>query len=205
VKKLMQILELLLLAALAVLVLARLYMVLGKGGPGPEQRQAPVQRGDATDGFARKPLAEPAVRHRPLFTGPAADGLEAIAARDPQFEPDEFLEGAKQAYAIIVEAFAEGDRQTLRPLLTDDVYASYDQALRERTGKSITKIDRIRKAHISSADLSADVASVTVNFEVNLDSGDEHRFIDARENWTFERKVDDADPNWRLAAVTSAA
>ena len=45
----------------------------------------------------------------------------------------------------------------------------------------------------------------TVKFEANLDSGDEHRFIDARENWTFERKVDDTDPNWRLAAVSSVS
>ncbi|MET0545625.1 MAG: Tim44/TimA family putative adaptor protein [Caulobacterales bacterium] len=200
----MQILELLLLAALAVLVLARLYMVLGKGGPGPEQTQAPVQRGEAADGFARKPIVEPPVRSRAFFTGPAADGLEAIAGRDPEFDPEEFVDGAKQAYSMIVGAFAAGDRQALRPLLTDDVYASYDQAIRERTGKSLTQIERIRGAHITAAEMRGDIATVTVRFEANLDTGDEHRFVDARENWTFERNVTDTDPNWRLASVSGA-
>lgn len=207
-KKLMQILELLLLAALAVLVLARLYMVLGKGGPGPEQTQAPIQRGergDATDGFAAKPVIEPPVRSRAFFTGPAADGLEAIAGRDPHFEPEEFVDGAKHAYSMIVTAFAAGDRQALRPLLTDEVYASYDQAIRERTGKSLTQIERIRGAQITAAEMNGDVASVSVRFDANLDTGDEHRFIDAREIWTFERDVTDADPNWRLASVAGVS
>lgn len=196
----MQILELLLLAALAVLALGRLYMELGKSS-GSEQPQP--QRGDAADGFAKKPVLEP-VRSRPFFTGPAADGLEAIAMRDPQFDPDEFLAGAKQAYEMIVEAFADGDRDTLRPLLDDDVYAAYDQAIRDRVGKMTTKIDRIRIAQISAAEMRGDLASVTVRFEANLDTGDDQRFVDARENWTFEREVTSGDPNWRLSAVAAA-
>ncbi len=197
----MQILELLLLAALAVLALARLYMELGKTS-GSEQPQP--QRGDAADGFAQKPVLEPNVRSRPFFTGPAADGLEAIAMRDPQFDPDEFLAGARQAYEMIVEAFADGDRETLRPLLEEDVFAAYDQAIRDRVGKMTTKIDRIRNAQITAADLKGDTASVTVRFEANLDTGDDHRFVDARENWTFERDVTTSDPNWRLATVAAA-
>jgi len=196
----MQILELLLLAALAVLALGRLYMELGKNS-GSEQPQP--QRGDAADGFAKKPVLEP-VRSRPFFTGPAADGLEAIALRDPLFDPDEFLAGAKQAYEMIVEAFADGDRATLRPLLEDDVYAAYDEAIRERSGKFMTKIDRVRSAQIVSAEMRGDSASVTVRFEANLDTGDDHRFVDARENWTFERDVTIGDPNWRLASVAAA-
>lgn len=196
----MQILELLLLAALAVLALGRLYMELGKNS-GSEQPQP--QRGDAADGFAKKPVLEPA-RSRPFFTGPAADGLEAIAMRDPQFDPDEFVAGAKQAYEMIVEAFADGDRDTLRPLLDDDVYGAYDQAIRDRVGKMTTKIDRIRIAQIAAAEMKGDMASVTVRFEANLDTGDDHRFVDARENWTFERDVTAGDPNWRLSAVAAA-
>jgi predicted lipid-binding transport protein (Tim44 family) len=196
----MQILELLLLAALAVLALGRLYMELGKNS-GSEQPQP--QRGDAADGFAKKPVLEP-VRSRPFFTGPAADGLEEIAMRDPQFDPDEFLAGARQAYEIIVEAFANGDRDTLKPLLSDDVYAAYDQAIRDRTGKVTTTIDRIRIARITAAEMRGDIASVTVRFEANLDTGDDHRFVDARENWTFERDVTTGDPNWRLSAVAAA-
>lgn len=196
----MQILELLLLAALAVLALGRLYMELGKNS-GSEQPQP--QRGDAADGFAKKPVLEP-VRSRPFFTGPAADGLEAIAMRDPQFDPDEFLVGAKQAYEMIVEAFADGDRDTLRSLLDDDVYAAYDQAIRDRVGKMTTTIDRIRIAQIAAAEMRGDSASVTVRFEANLDTGDDHRFIDARENWTFERDVTSGDPTWRLSAVAAA-
>jgi predicted lipid-binding transport protein (Tim44 family) len=185
---------------LAVLALGRLYMELGKSS-GSEQPQP--QRGDAADGFAKKPVLEP-VRSRPFFTGPAADGLEAIAMRDPQFDPDEFLAGAKQAYEMIVEAFADGDRDTLRPLLDDDVYAAYDQAIRDRVGKMTTKIDRIRIAQISAAEMKGDMANVTVRFEANLDTGDDHRFVDARENWTFERDVTAGDPNWRLSAVAAA-
>jgi predicted lipid-binding transport protein (Tim44 family) len=102
--------ELIILAAVAVFVISRLYSVLGqKTGaepPAHRLREAVARASDVED---EPEPARPPVRA--AFTGPAAAGLETIAAVDPTFSPDDFTRGARKAYELIVAAFADGDRR----------------------------------------------------------------------------------------------
>lgn len=198
--------DLIILAAIAVFVISRLYAVLGqKTGaepPARRYRQAPVRASEREDEPAeddKRPL-------RPAFTGPAAAGMEAIAAEDPTFTPEDFTRGARKAYEMIVGAFADGDRDTLKLLVDQDVFDAYSNAIveRERTQAEPMRLIRLRQARIVEASVDAShMARVLVSFESDLSDGENMR--QAKEIWTFKRSLRTDDPNWLLDEVATAS
>lgn len=200
--------ELIILAAIAVFVISRLYAVLGqKTGHEPARRynKEAVRRPETKEDEAAAD-GEERPRVRAAFTGPAASGLEAIAAADPQFSPEDFTRGARKAYELIVNAFADGDRDALKQLVDDDVFEVYSDAIaqREKAGTEPMRLARVRSARIVEASLDdARMARVSVSFESELSDGDLMRT--AKEIWTFKRSVATQDPNWLLDEVATAS
>jgi predicted lipid-binding transport protein (Tim44 family) len=199
--------DLIVLAAIAVFVISRLYAVLGqKTGHEPQPRrlkEAPLRTPEREE---EAPADEERPRIRPAFTGPAASGLEAIANVDASFNPDDFTKGARKAYELIVNAFADGDRDALRTLVDDDVFEVYTAAIaeREKAGTEPLRLARLRQARIVEASLDADtMARVAVSFESELSDGDNLR--PAKEIWTFKRPMKSQDPNWLLDEVATAS
>lgn len=199
------VLEVLILAAIALFVLSRLYMALGRGeDDGPVGRTEPPRQAETTPS---KPATVTPIRpeqERPIFTGPAAAGMEEIYEADKSFSEPGFMRGAKAAYAMIVDAFARGDRETLKPLLDTDVYEAWDMAIAERdvNGGPAFSLLRIKKAEIESAELDGNMARVWVRYEAELGDGETTRT--AREIWAFMRDVTKDDPNWILDDVEVA-
>jgi len=199
--------DLIILAAIAVFVISRLYAVLGqKTGaepPARRYRQAPVAAPEREDEAGADPAEKR--RERPAFTGPAAAGMEAIALEDPSFDPEDFIRGARKAYEMIVAAFADGDRETLKQLVDQDVFDVYSDAIaeRQRSGAEPMRLVRLRQARIveASVDMSH-MARVLVSFESDLSDGENLR--QAREIWTFKRSLRSDNPNWLLDEVTTA-
>jgi predicted lipid-binding transport protein (Tim44 family) len=194
--------EILVLAFIAGFVLFRLYTTLGRRTGAerpPEPRPAPAQ-GELPP---ERPVQAPSMGLG--ASGPAGEGLGDIARADPNFDADYFLTGARSAYELIVNAFAKGDREALRGLLTPRVYDSYAGAItaREQKGEPGPELVRLKTAEIAEATLQGDTAHVAVRFEAELAEG-AHGVRDAREKWVFERNVRSPDPNWRLARVTAA-
>jgi predicted lipid-binding transport protein (Tim44 family) len=204
----LQLLELIIFAGLAAIVLYQLYSVLGRRvGRQPEEQPAPEAAG-------------PIVRQadRPLEAadeGVSLGGLAAVRARDPSFDVTRFLAGAKSAYEMIVKAFATGDRTTLRPLLSPPVMASFDTAIAARDAEGRT--ESVEFLHAPRADLEkaemaggGDLARLTVRFLAEFRSrskGPEGEAVDDRrtaELWTFERNLKSRDPNWTLIHVDAA-
>lgn len=197
--------EVLILAAVALFVLWRLYTALGRGGDeGPMQRPAPTPDKRAPQGEAPVPMPRRVDNERPIFTGPAAGGLEDIYNADQTFRTEDFMRGAKAAYQMIVSAYARGDRDALRPLLDDDVYEAWDAAIAERdaSGARPFELLRIKKAEIDRAELEGSMARVIVRYEAELGDGETTRL--AKEFWTFMRDVSSNDPNWLLDDVDVA-
>ena len=192
--------DILILAFIAGFVLFRLYATLGRR-TGSER---PAQPQPAQGELPREPEGAQ-VRPSQIVGGPAGEGLLAIVRADPSFDVEHFLSGARGAYELIVNAFAKGDRDALRGLLTPRVFDSYDAAIskREESGGGGPELVRLRSAEIVDADLQGDTARVSVKFEAELAEG-AHGVRDARERWTFERAVRSSDPNWRLARVSAA-
>lgn len=222
----------LLLLAVAVVVFLRLRSVLGRrtGTERPPIDTTKLSRKPEAQGNVitlpprENAPAKPAddeVEKPPVWTGfakegtPLALGLEQLAAADSAFDPKDFLSGAKAAYEMIVTAFAEGDKPTLKNLLSKDVLEGFAGAIdaRERAGEKLeSRFVGIDKAEITSASLSGRRASITISFLSQLISakrnragevidGDPSLVRDVTDVWTFERDMSSRDPNWALVAT----
>lgn len=142
-------------------------------------------------------------------------GLREIVAADPSFAPNDFIRGATTAYEMIVTAFAEGDRKTLKGLLSREVYDGFVAAIDEREGRGETVRSNfvgIEKASIIQAEMKGSEANVTLRIISQLISatldkngevieGDLAEVSDVNDVWTFARDTRSRDPNWRLIAT----
>lgn len=140
----------------------------------------------------------------------AENGLIDIARADKSFDIDFFMEGSQDAFAMIVESFAEGDRETLRDLLNDQVYQAFETAITEREERKeqqITDIHAIRKALVTGARLDGKMAMITVKFSAEQSSttrNEDGDIIDGNPDkttlmhdiWTFGRDIKSKDPSW---------
>jgi predicted lipid-binding transport protein (Tim44 family) len=145
------------------------------------------------------------------------EALVQIQKRDRSFDPNRFLEGAEAAFGMIVEAFARGDRGTLKPLLSEEAYAGFDQAIaaREAAGETQrTELRSVEESGIEAAELRGSVAEITVRLvtdQINLVQARDGSIVSGAEAvtemtdvWTFQRDVTSSDPSWRLVGSTSA-
>ncbi|HXQ83865.1 MAG TPA: Tim44/TimA family putative adaptor protein [Xanthobacteraceae bacterium] len=144
-----------------------------------------------------------------------AAGLDAIAAADSSFDAKHFITGARQAYEMIVTAFAGGDRRQLRNLLSREVFDGFDGAITEREGRGETAETRfvsIDGSTITGAELRNRTAQITVRFVSKLVSatrdrsgavidGNAEKVTDVTDVWTFARDVSSRDPNWKVVAT----
>jgi predicted lipid-binding transport protein (Tim44 family) len=228
----------LLILAIAVIVFLRLRSVLGKrtgherppfdpyaGRPAGARTNGEEATGNVVTlpppkrpGPIEAPEPAPA---QPVWKGVTeegsalAEGLEKIAAVDTQFSVAHFIEGAKAAYEMIIGAFAEGDKQTLKDLLSREVFDSFARAIddRQRNGETLEqKFVGIDKAELAAADLRGRRASLTMRFVSELISatrnkggevidGDPKQIREITDIWTFERDTSSRDPNWKLVAT----
>jgi len=160
-----------------------------------------------------KQFADMAAKH--AVAGP---GLVDIARVDPSFDPDRFVIGAKAAYEMIVQAYGEGNRKALKPLLVSDVYDGFIANIeaREQRKETIeTTFVGIARADLVDASLKGSTAEVTVKFVSELYSvtrreaviveGDPKVKREVTDIWTFARETSSRDPNWKLVRTQAAS
>lgn len=184
----------------------------------PEAKVIPLP--GAANAPPSPPPANPVERWKP-FAEPGskvAAGLDAIAAADPSFAVQPFLDGAKSAYEMIVVSFADGDRPVLQNLLAKDVYDSFAAALteREKRGEKVeTTFVAIDNAAITGAGMRGRFAEITLRFSAQMinatrDStgavidGSADKVVEVNDTWSFARDVSSRDPNWRLVSTGAA-
>ena len=207
--------EIVFLAMLAGFIALRLVSVLGR-----RTDENPV--GDASTGGARpdvsRPAALPEPRGRAAFELPAGidPALEAplqeVAAADSRFDPVAFVDGAKAAYKMVLEAYWSGDKDALHELTSDEVADHFVHAIDARTADGVTlenRLVRIERAQITDAKLTGMMAEITVRFDADLAlvtrdkdgklvSGSTDDAVQTHDIWTFSRHVGAGDPNWLL-------
>jgi predicted lipid-binding transport protein (Tim44 family) len=150
--------------------------------------------------------------------GPVARALLDIKLLDRNFDTERFLSGARAAYEMIVTAFARGERDTLRPLLSEDVFSTFDQEIKSREAKK-ERVEftflALKSARITGAEVKGRTAEITVTFESEvmlagydpsgtLIEGDAKTPHKVTEVWTFARETNATDPNWMLVATSNA-
>jgi predicted lipid-binding transport protein (Tim44 family) len=204
------------LALVALFIGLRLYSVLGER-TGHEQ-QPILKPADSDTRVEPRPAPPATTAPTPTDSGDmaylptAGPGVRAILAADPAFDVARFLEGAKGAYRLILEAFWKGDVSTIRGHVDDHVYATFAEAVEQRT-KDGLKLDNrlvaIEQVVISEAAIErgvavvtvrfdADIAAVTRNAENDVVAGSLSDAVQTRDLWTFRRDIATHDPNWML-------
>ncbi|WP_175581378.1 Tim44/TimA family putative adaptor protein [Thalassospira lucentensis] len=226
----MQYFDIFLFALIAVFLVLRLRSVLGrrtgneKQGPsdvfGRQQHDdangSPAENGAAPkpDNVYRLPDSENAPAPADVPSGIYAT-LQKIQKADSSFTQKDFLNGARMAFEMIVEYFAKGDKDSLSPLLSPEVYKNFTAAIDARSEKGEheeTTLVGIKSATIHDASFEGRTAYVTVKFvseevsvvrnaEGEVVSGDPNQVVEAEDLWTFARNTENKDPNWQLVAT----
>jgi predicted lipid-binding transport protein (Tim44 family) len=211
--------DIVLFAMVALFLVLRLRSVLGRR-TGNEQRRDPFVPRAAADKIVNLPprAAVPMPPPQSTSAGDAVTaGLARIRGADAGFDPEQFLQGARAAFEMIVSAFAEGDKAQLRPLLSDEVFGRFAAAIDERNaaGETLeTRILRLKTAEIVAATLAGRTAQVTaelISEQINvlrahdgsIVDGDPEHPIEKTDTWTFARDTRSTDPNWVLVATGS--
>ncbi|WP_208437224.1 Tim44/TimA family putative adaptor protein [Bartonella taylorii] len=146
------------------------------------------------------------------------EGLRALRKIDSHFSPQFFIKGAQVAYEMIVTAFAKGDRDQLKKLLSQDVFESFCAAIEKRENNNerveftfvgINKIEFISAAiqdkdEFITVRIISEMISVTYNEQGERIDGDPDAIVEIRDVWTFVRNSLSSDPNWKLFATEDA-
>ncbi|NVJ93457.1 MAG: Tim44 domain-containing protein [Methylocystaceae bacterium] len=221
--------DLILLALIAVFIFLRLRSVLGSKDGNEENRNHrdmfdsdPLDDdiGPDNDNVIHLPGANndnnvPSSVNEIEPVGPVQQALADIMAADANFDQHGFVEGARGAFEMILTAFAGDDRETLKNLLTEEVYQNFEQALdaRKAAGETLeTTLIGIKSIEITDAALEDKMAEVTlriVSEQVNVTKDAEGAEVDGDSNyidtitdiWTFERDISSRSPNWYLKAT----
>ncbi|MDZ7588966.1 MAG: Tim44/TimA family putative adaptor protein [Parasphingorhabdus sp.] len=213
--------EIVLLAMVAAFLGLRLYSVLGKRTgheqePTPRHVERPVEERrtahEEKPQIADAPAPRAASGPEMVYEAAADPAIRAILAADRNFDVGRFVDGAKAAYAMVLEAYWKGDRDELRVLCDDDVYDSFVTEIeaRQERGETIeNRLVRIDEARIIDAvydkplaritmQFDADIASVIRDSDGNLIAGSLTDAVETHDRWTFSRDLTVGDPNWIL-------
>lgn len=219
--------DILLLALVAGFIGLRLWGVLGQR-TGNEQPRDPFKPREPAEAGDDKvvPLPRPGRDVAPVAAEPAAGagdsrlpGLTELRIADRDFEVDSFLEGARMAYDLIVQAFARGDEAALTPLLAPPVMESFSAtiAARKAAGRTLEQtIVALKQAEIVRIAMVGRMAEVSVRFVSDMISVTRDRAGDVVEGhpgtvreltdiWTFAREPRSRDPNWLLVGTSTSA
>lgn len=212
-------LQLLVLAGIAVFLILKLRSVLGTR-EGFEKPPVPVEQAPARGKRNFEVIEGGPDRDITDHVADGTDAARALAAMkqaEPGFSVSEFLTGARGAYEMIVMAFERGDLDSIRPFLNDEVEASFAQAInaRERDGLTVeANFIGLREMSVAEAefDETTRTAEITVRFTAELTSVVKNaagEVVDGhptspkrqRDAWTFARRMGVQDPNWQLVAT----
>lgn len=222
-------LDIIIFAVIALFLVFRLRSVLGRRTGherpppdrlSPQKSEAPTNDNvvELADRAARPEDAEDADSATEVSDDPLAAGLTQIKIADSNFDPLEFATGARSAFEMVVQAFAEGDLKTLRSLLNDEVYDNFSAAVQQREGADEeleTTVIGVKKADIFEARVEGRMAFITLKFlseQVNVTrdkggeviDGDPNRITEITDIWTFARNTRARDPNWTLVETRSS-
>ena len=204
------------LALVALFIGLRLYSVLGER-TGHEQQ--PILKPADPEAVVEPRVTRPTTVQPAVTDGAdmaylptAGPGVRALLAADPTFDVARFLEGAKSAYQMVLEAYWKGDAAGLRQHVDDHVYETFSSAIEQREKDGLVLDNRlvnVEQALITAASAEHDVAVVTVRFEADIAAVTRNRegevvagslsdAVQTRDVWTFMRHLDSSGPDWKL-------
>ena len=144
--------------------------------------------------------------------------LSTIQQIDPSFDLGTIVRQAQEAYAIILEAYADADRETLADLTTPDILAQFDSLITANTQRNIRltfEVQGVRACHIADLRLTGSVATLDLEFVADalmtertekgdITQGHDNKTTELRDKWSFTRDLRQRDPSWRVSMIHDA-
>ena len=208
--------DIIVIGALAAFILLRYRAMLGEKN---ERDDAPRPKVVPLADYGRV-IQLPAARVAPTADkkddvakyGSLAETFVKMRGIDREFSPDEFVGGARTAYEMVIDAYNKADRDTLKMLLSDALYKSFDAALtQEKTDgkRNETTLVAISKADIVEASVKGNLATIAVDFaseQIHLVRNDAGEIVEGNpsahtqveERWVFTRTLANSNPNWQI-------
>ncbi len=222
-----QLLEILFFALISAYLFYKLWMVMGQETDEDlerRERRRKVSEDDPQDNVVplrqkqrATPFSDDQDDDFDLKSG-AREGLRQLRLQEPDFDLRGFIQGARSAYQIIVEAYSEGDMDTLKDLVTDQVYQQFDSVIQHQITHegtiTKTKMERIDRSDIEGIEVKDNLAKITIRFrsrQIIITKSASGKIVDnpaeisvpITDIWTFVRTLNAADPTWLLKATAS--
>ena len=190
----LQLVDIIIFAGIALFLVYRLRSVLGKrtGFEGrPKQHHTTEQQKEKEP----KKIETPELESK-------FSKLKIAYEKINDFDHNQFLDGAKIAFETIINAFNKGDKKTLKPLLTKEVFQSFEEAISKN---SINKdyqfyslnIEKIEDVIFESGNIKICVKFISEQFK----NDDENTILKKEDTWTFEKPINSKNPNWLLSST----
>jgi len=213
------ILQLLVLAGIAIFLILRLKSVLGTrdGFEGPPRAQAPVSPTRRNEFEVIEGGPDRDITDNVPEDSDAAAALAEMKGAEPSFGVTDFLQGARSAYEMILMAFERGNLDELTPFLSEEVFESFVEVVDARQEKGLTveaEFLGVRSTTLVDATFDTDenraeiivrfvgeLSSVVRNSDGEIVEGVPNQPKRQKDVWTFERIMGSDDPNWRLVAT----
>ena len=209
--------ELIILAGIAVFLFLRLKSVLGtrEGFEKPRMQpktDSPKREFKVIDGGEDKDITDNVEKN-----SKSANALKIIKEKDEKFTVNEFLSGARSAYEWILMSFEKNEMDDIRDLLSEEVAEAFDSVVEQRVSQGLTieaEFIGVREMKLVDADynLKTDTAEIVVSFVGEITSvvknasgeiieGDSKKIKRQKDTWTFSKNIKSSDPNWLLVAT----
>ena len=190
----LQFFDIIIFAAVAVFIIYRLRSVLGK-----------------RTGFQKKPSDQQFVKEQPIKKQGDVkipqlreneQKLEVVYKKIPTFEHRSFLEGAKKAFEIIITAFNKGDKDTLKKLVSTDVYKAFESAINNGSNNPNSQFYSLVIDGVDDAKVENGNITIGVNFISEQILGDnEEDIVKNKDTWVFEKPESSKGPVWMLVST----
>ena len=185
----LQFFDIIIFAAIAVFIIYRLRSVLGK-----------------RTGFQKKPLDQKISQKNDTEPSPEIPSLheneqklESVYKQVSNFDHKQFLDGAKKAFEIIITSFNNGDKKTLKNLVSKDVYSAFEQAIDANSNNPSSQFYSLIIESVEDAKVENNIISISINFiSEQMLNDDEGKIIKNKDTWTFEKPVNSSNPIWVL-------
>ena len=190
----LQFFDIIIFAAIAAFIIYRLRSVLGK-----------------RTGFQKKPIDQQLVKEQPTQKQEEVkipqlreneQKLEVVYKKIPTFEHRSFLEGAKKAFEIIITAFNKGDKDTLKSLVSKDVFKAFEKAINDGSNNPNSQFYSLVIDGVDDAKVENGNITIGVNFiSEQILSDNEDDIVKNKDTWVFEKPETSKGPVWMLVST----
>ena len=185
----LQFFDIIIFAAIAGFIIYRLRSVLGK--------RTGYQKEQANPNTPQKENIKETNKIPSLLDNETK--LENIYKNVNNFDHKQFLDGAKKAFEIIITSFNNGDKKTLKELVSNDVYDAFETAINNKNNNPSSQFYSLIIEGVEDAKVENNIISISINFiSEQMLNNDEGKIIKNKDTWIFEKPVNSTSPKWIL-------